>query len=305
MNENYLETRPSSNAPSGEENNQPSASAQTARKPLSPAKLAANRRNGQKSKGPKTEEGKSRSRWNALKHGVLSQRLVVLKDDDSQTYTLLLENLRRDLSSDNALEEILIEKIAMAYWRLHVAYGYEAEFARSRREFLVVADRMGRYANTIHRQLLAAMNELERLQRRRLGETVPAPIAVDVNVNEPNENLADELHARDANLNSLASFSVPASVRLIGTGISETAGGTLLSNGECKQFCETNPREGGKPSGLRSTSGSGRRHLTLVHCAGPVTCERVRSSCFLQSLFSSTQLFHKRTKKLYSSFTKL
>src|ERR1039458_3515987 len=46
------------------------------RKPISPAKLAANRRKGQKSKGPKTEEGKSLSRWNALKHGVLSQRLV-------------------------------------------------------------------------------------------------------------------------------------------------------------------------------------------------------------------------------------
>jgi hypothetical protein len=75
-----------------------------------------------------------------------------------------------------------MERLAMAYWRLHIAYGYEAEFARSRHEFIIVADRMGRYANTIHRQMLQAMNELERLQRRRNGEAVPAPINVDVNV---------------------------------------------------------------------------------------------------------------------------
>src|SRR5262249_2932177 len=148
MNENQLETRPNSGAPSPEQNEQTSP-APTLRKAISPAKLAANRRNGQNSKGAKTEAGKSRSRWNALKHGVLARRLLVLKDDDSQTYTLLLENLRHDLNPGNALEEILVEKIAIAYWRLHIAYGYEAEFARTRGEFLVVADRMGRYANTI------------------------------------------------------------------------------------------------------------------------------------------------------------
>ncbi|MGA9507686.1 MAG: hypothetical protein WBV55_03460, partial [Candidatus Sulfotelmatobacter sp.] len=166
----HWNTGTNGSAPFGEEEQTAGTTAPAVRKPISPAKLAANRRNGHKSKGPKTEEGKFRSRWNALKHGVLSQRLVVLNENDAQTYTLLLENLRRDLNPGNGLEEILIEKIAMAYWRLSIAYGYEAEFARSRHEFIVVADRMGRYANTIHRQLLQAMNELERLQRRRTGK---------------------------------------------------------------------------------------------------------------------------------------
>ena len=42
----------------------------------SPARLAANRLNAQKSTGPRTEEGKSRSRANALKHGLCASVVV-------------------------------------------------------------------------------------------------------------------------------------------------------------------------------------------------------------------------------------
>lgn len=40
------------------------------------AKIEANRENALKSTGPRTAEGKRRSRWNALKHGLLSQAVV-------------------------------------------------------------------------------------------------------------------------------------------------------------------------------------------------------------------------------------
>ena len=45
----------------------------------SPARIAANRANALKSSGPKTEEGKSRSRANAMKHGLAAE---VLRTDD-------------------------------------------------------------------------------------------------------------------------------------------------------------------------------------------------------------------------------
>ena len=245
MNHTEKNTRTNGSAPFGGEEEQPASTpAPAERKPISAAKLAANRRNGQKSKGPKTEERKSRSRWNALKHGVLSRRLVVLNDNDGQTYTLLLENLRRDLNPGNALEEILIEKIAMAYWRLHIAYGYEAEFARSRHEFIIVADRMGRYANTIHRQLLQAVNELERLQRRRNGEAVPAPINVDVNVNALEEGWTDGREGLWDLSHRVGSDSTLASGRLIGTrdlAIASNNQTASFSSGAAILFCETNP----------------------------------------------------------------
>ncbi len=44
---------------------------------MTPAKLEANRRNAQKSTGPKTENGKAVSKLNALKHGLLAQTVVV------------------------------------------------------------------------------------------------------------------------------------------------------------------------------------------------------------------------------------
>ena len=41
-------------------------------------------------------------------------------------------------------------------------------------------DKILRYETALDRQLFRAMNQLERLQRRRQGEHVPAPLAVDI-----------------------------------------------------------------------------------------------------------------------------
>jgi hypothetical protein len=44
-------------------------------------------------------------------------------------------------------------------------------------------DRLLRYEGAIERQFYKALNQLERLQRLRAGDNVPAPIQVDVDVN--------------------------------------------------------------------------------------------------------------------------
>jgi hypothetical protein len=46
-------------------------------------------------------------------------------------------------------------------------------------EFL---EKIVRYESALQRQLNRSMNQLERLQRRRLGEHVPAPVAMDVSL---------------------------------------------------------------------------------------------------------------------------
>ena len=45
------------------------------------AQIAANRQNSLKSTGPKTPEGRSKSSMNALKHGMRSRKLALLRDE--------------------------------------------------------------------------------------------------------------------------------------------------------------------------------------------------------------------------------
>jgi hypothetical protein len=57
------------------------------------------------------------------------------------------------------------------------------EAARQAAEVLpspAVLDKILRYEATVERQLYRAMNQLERLQRRRNGEEVPPPLTMDV-----------------------------------------------------------------------------------------------------------------------------
>jgi hypothetical protein len=57
--------------------------------PVSNARAEASRKNGTKSRGPKTLEGKARSAQNALKHGMRAQKFLVLPDEDAAEFAAL------------------------------------------------------------------------------------------------------------------------------------------------------------------------------------------------------------------------
>jgi len=170
-------------------------------------RAAANRRNAQLSTGPRTEEGKSRSRHNALKHGILTSDLLITQGvgaEDPAEFDELLSSLSRDLEPVGALEEILVEKIAKCCWRERRAHRCEAGLIRrasttepTELEAILNPkraaitdhhslplgadlDRILRYETAIHRQLVYAISQLERLQRGRKGEYLPAPLSVQL-----------------------------------------------------------------------------------------------------------------------------
>jgi hypothetical protein len=69
-----------------------------------------------KGTGPRTKLGKQRSRYNALKHGIFSQ--VLLLDGESKAkYQSLVAGLRDHYQPQGALEESLVEDLGMLKWR--------------------------------------------------------------------------------------------------------------------------------------------------------------------------------------------
>ncbi len=95
------------------------------RKLVSVKKLAANRRNAQRSTGPKTVEGKNAVKWNALKHGLLA-KAAVLPQEDRAEYERLLAGLVEYYQPVGMLEALHVEDIACAYWRRRRAVRAEA-----------------------------------------------------------------------------------------------------------------------------------------------------------------------------------
>jgi hypothetical protein len=80
-------------------------------------KAEANRQNALKSTGPKTLESKTAVRLNAVKRGLLSDQ-VLLPDEDEDALRELSERLRAELQPEGELENLLVDRITAATWRL-------------------------------------------------------------------------------------------------------------------------------------------------------------------------------------------
>ncbi len=96
----------------------------TAMKCLSPEKIAANRRNAQRSTGPKTARGKAASRLNALKHRALAQSVLVrgrMMNESPQEFKELCQEYYTNLAPVGPLEQMLVDQIVQAAWRLRRA----------------------------------------------------------------------------------------------------------------------------------------------------------------------------------------
>ena len=164
-------------------------------------KAESNRRNALKSTGPRTVDGKARSRWNATQHGLLSAR-TLLPTEAADTFEDFGSRLHADLAPVGDLEDLLVDRIVSTSWRLRRAIKVEAAVYERRSAsssldtaapalamvVLRAADNgkiltnLARYEAAIERSLYRALHELQRLQASRKAGTVSAPLAVDVDV---------------------------------------------------------------------------------------------------------------------------
>jgi len=87
--------------------------------------FAANQANSQLSTGPRTEEGKTRSSQNSLKHGVFA-KTIVLPGESQEEFDTLLAGLHKDHSPVGETESNLVRGLAEIQWRLNRLRRYEA-----------------------------------------------------------------------------------------------------------------------------------------------------------------------------------
>jgi hypothetical protein len=85
---------------------------------LTEARLDANRRNAQLSTGPRTEEGKNRSKLNAFRHGLTAQ-VVVMPEEDLKRYQTFCQGFFTDWMPANTTETQLVQTLIDTQWRLN------------------------------------------------------------------------------------------------------------------------------------------------------------------------------------------
>ena len=183
-------------------------------------KVAANRINGRKSHGPKDTTS---TRFNATKHGLLAEGITEL--DHAAGYHALLNNLREEKAPVGMVETLLVESVALDMVRLRRARRLEAEYitaelnpptleasvfglpdlseptildpglpaAISSESAQRLVNVFQRYESTFVIRILRLLHELERLQRMRSGERLPAPAVVDVSVHASASSLPEPL----------------------------------------------------------------------------------------------------------------
>jgi hypothetical protein len=82
--------------------------------------IEASRRNARLSTGPVTEEGKRKSRQNALRHG-LTAETVIDTLEDAEDYAAFEMAVTADYEAQSAVERELVLRLASLLWRLRRA----------------------------------------------------------------------------------------------------------------------------------------------------------------------------------------
>ena len=133
--------------------------------PISDAKLNANRLNAQHSTGPRTSEGKARSRLNATRHGLTGQ-VHVTTEEDRKAHDSHCESFARALQPQDAPEKHLVQTVADKQWQMHHAAAmFQSMYAIGQAD---LADQIDVAHPQVHDALTAGLFTMERIKEIEL-----------------------------------------------------------------------------------------------------------------------------------------
>jgi chromosome segregation ATPase len=141
-------------------------------KAVSLQKVEANRRNVLKSTGPKTDQGKRAVRFNAVKDGFFAKQILLsnLKDDPEE-FEALLKQLREDLQPVGQLEGLLVERIAVCFWKSRRALRCEvAEAKQNASEAVEEMKKKGKDPSTAEKAIDSLKQAREKAEKELTGE---------------------------------------------------------------------------------------------------------------------------------------
>ena len=160
-------------------------------------RVEANRLNAQRSTGPQSDGGKSRSSYNGLKHGLYA-REVVLPGEDMEAFNALLASMMRELKPQGRAEEGIVRRAADIWWRLgrtaaieagllnpawsvdpraermYTGGGHIVDGFRVALDHTKTLDQLGRYEARLERALKRTFDLLFQMQAQRRRGMEPA-----------------------------------------------------------------------------------------------------------------------------------
>ena len=130
-------------------------------------KKESSKRNGARSKGPVTPEGKRRSSLNAMRHGLLAE-CTVLESESREDFNVLVNMFLERFDPVDGVDFGFIEEMASSYWRLRRGMMMEKTLldkAVAEQTWDKLADSsefksICRYQTMLHRMFQRAMNNI-------------------------------------------------------------------------------------------------------------------------------------------------
>jgi hypothetical protein len=133
-----------------------------------PSQVAANQANAAHSTGPRTEEGKNKTRGNATRHGLCSTT-PVMSDEDQSVFNLMHDGLLAEHCPATPTEEMLVFKMAVNFFSfaraenfLSARLGSSDDLGDSKEVALMM-----RYQNAADRHFNRNLSDLRQIQKER------------------------------------------------------------------------------------------------------------------------------------------
>ena len=154
----------------------------------------ANRRNARKSTGPTTEDGKQRSRCNAVRHG-LTAETVIGALEDAEDYKAFEAAIIADYDAQSAVERELVLRLASLLWRLRRATTMETGLFEIQADHLAGLKQPGQVGPASREVVYALFGRAETVRdpasHRIANETQAEPNSVPQSLEPPVDPTAD------------------------------------------------------------------------------------------------------------------